>query len=166
MNVKNSVWMLFVVLCFGLGIVLGRNTHSRSVDAAKPIGEAQQPLFTPVAASLTQQKMCDEQAAKKFNENGHGKFDGYTSHYDPAVNVCYIRVDSTGANPPTVTTIVYDAFGGRVYANYSWINSQNKQFWEVSPSMCEIHIPGKPDETCKTDTQFDELTEKYFGITK
>ena len=111
--------------------------------------------------------MCDEQAAKKFSENGHGKYDTYASHYDPTVNVCYIRVDSISAEKfPIVTDVVYDAFGGRVYATYIWANAQNKKYWEVSPTECNIDIPGKPEETCKTDTEFDEMTEKYFGVTK
>jgi hypothetical protein len=163
---KNSAWALFAVVCFGLAIILGCDTQGRSVNAVKPAGEAQ-PLFTPEAASLAQQKMCDEQAVKKFSENGHGKYDTYTSHYDPTVNVCYIRVHSISAEKfPMVTDVVYDAFGGRVYANYMWINSQNKKYWEVSPSTCELHIPGKPDEKCKTDAEFDALTEKYFGVTQ
>ena len=166
MNVKtkNSAWVLFTVVCFGLGILMGCDAHSRSVKAAIPASEAQ-PLFTPVAASLAQQKMCDEQAAKKFSENGHEKYDAYTSHYDPTVNVCYIRVNSTSAKKfPIVADVVYDAFGGRIYANYMWINSQNKKFWEVSPSTCEIHIPGKPVEKCNSAEEFNKLTEKYFGI--
>jgi hypothetical protein len=125
---KNSAWVLFAAVSFGIGILLACNTHSRSVNAAKPAGEAQ-PLFTPVTASLAQQKMCDEQAAKKFRENGHGALDTYTSHYDPTVNVCYIRVHSLAGNPPLVTDVVYDAFGGRVYANYLWVNPQNKKYW-------------------------------------
>jgi hypothetical protein len=166
MKAKNSAWALFAVVCFGLAILLGCDTHSRSVNAAKPAGEVQ-PLFTPVEASLAQQKMCDEQAAKKFRESGHGALDTYTSHYDPTVNVCYIRVNSTSTKKfPIVADVVYDAFGGRIYANYMWINSQNKKFWEVPPSTCEIHIPGKPDEICKTATEFDELTAKYFGVTQ
>jgi hypothetical protein len=89
--------------------------------------------------------MGDEQAAKKFRENGHGAFDSYTSHYDPTVNLCYVRVNSTSAEKfPIVGDVVYDAFSGRIYANYMWINSQNKKAWEVSPSTCEIRIPGKP----------------------
>jgi hypothetical protein len=164
MNARNSAWVLSAGIC--IGILSGCNTHSQPVSAAKPASETQ-PLFTPEAASLAQQKMCDEQATKKFNANKHGPLDSYTSHYDPTVNVCYIRVDSLSAEKfPMDTTVVYDAFGGRVYANYVWINSQNKKAWEVSPSACEIHIPGKPDEICKTDTEFDELTEKYFGVTK
>ncbi len=83
---RNSAWVLCTVVLFGLGMLLGCDAHSRSVNAVKPGGEAK-PLFTPVAASLAQQKMCDEQAAKKFSENGHGSYDTYTSHYDPMVNV-------------------------------------------------------------------------------
>lgn len=79
MKAKNSVGASFAIVSFGFGILLGCGTHTRSVNTAKPAGEAQ-PLFTPVAASLAQQKMCDEQAAKKFSENGHGKYDTYTSH--------------------------------------------------------------------------------------
>lgn len=155
-----------LVVCIGLGILSGCNTHSRPVNSAKPAGGAE-PLFAPVAASLAQQKMCDEQAAKKFSENGHGKYDSYTSHYDPTVNVCFTRVDSISADKfPVISDVVYDAFGGRIFANYLWVNSQNKQAWEVSPSRCEIHIPGKPDVICKTDTEFDELTEKYFGVSQ
>jgi hypothetical protein len=166
MKARNSAWALFAVVCFGLGTILGCDTHNRSVNAAKPAGGAQ-PLFTPVEATLAQQKMCDEQAAKKFSENGHGKYDAYTSHYDVTVNVCYIRVNSTSAEKfPVVADVVYDAFGGRIYASYMWINSQNKKYWEVPPSTCEIHIPGKPVEKCKTAAEFDELTEKYFGVTQ
>jgi hypothetical protein len=162
----NSAWVLLAVVSIGLGTLLGCDTHSRSVNAAKPAAEAQ-PLFTPVAATLAQQKMCNEQAAKRFSENEHGTLDAYTSHYDPTVNVCYIRVNSTSAKKfVMISDVVYDAFGGRIYANYIWINSQNKKYWEVSPSTCEILIPGKPDETCKTAAEFDELTEKYFGVAK
>ena len=167
MKAKNSAWVLLAVVCLGLGILLGCGTHSRSVNAAKPSSEAH-PLFTPEAASLAQQKMCDEQAAKKFSENGgagHGALGGYTSHYDPTVNVCYVRVSSTSAEKfPVVTDVVYDAFGGRIYAKYIWVNSQNKKYWEVSPSTCEIDIPGKPVEECNSAEEFDELTEKYFGV--
>jgi hypothetical protein len=166
----NAAWILFAVVSFGLEIVIGCDTHRQSVDAAKP-GEAQ-PLFKPEAATLAQQKMCDDQAAKKFHDNestslhvGDKPLYSYTSHYDPTVNICYVRVHTFGGTPPSVSDVVYDAFGGRVYASYFWINSQNKKYWEVSPTECDINIPGKPEQKCTTDTEFDELTEKYFGVT-
>ncbi|MGA3162549.1 MAG: hypothetical protein ABSC77_15195 [Terracidiphilus sp.] len=174
MKTKNSASVLFTIVSFSLGILLGCDLNSGSVKATKPAIEAQ-PLFTPVPASLTQQKMCDEQAGKKFRENQNidnipkssTEISNYTSHYDPIVNVCYIRVNSSSIGKiPAEADVVYDAFGGRVYANYMWINSQNKKFWEVPPSTCEIHIPGKSDEKCTNNTQFNELTEKYFGVTQ
>lgn len=41
--------------------LLGRDTHKRTVNVARPPGEPR-PLFAPVTATLEQQKMCDEQA--------------------------------------------------------------------------------------------------------
>jgi len=172
MKATNSAWLLLAVVGFGLGILSGCGIRSLSVDTPKPAGGAQ-PLFTPVAASLVQQKMCDEQAGKKFRENqsvnnipkSSANISSYTSHYDPNVNVCFVRVNSTSVGKiPVTVSVVYDAFGGRVFANYIWVNSHDKNDSEVPPSTCEIHIPGKPDEKCKTDIEFDELTEKYFGV--
>ena len=107
------------------------------MNAAKPADA--QPLFTPEPGTLAQQKMCDEQAAKKFHEDestalhvGSTPLYSYTSHCDPTVNVCYVRVHSFGGTPPSVSDVVYDAFGGRVYAIYIWVNAQNKKYWEVS----------------------------------
>ena len=59
-DVKANNWalVLFVVFSFGFGILLACETHSRSATAPKPAGETQS-LFTPEAASLSQQKMCD-----------------------------------------------------------------------------------------------------------
>ena len=175
MKTKNSAWVLFAVVSLGVGILFGCDNHSRSVNAAKPVGEAQ-PLFTPVAASLAQQKMCDEQAAKRFHEDvnsddfGNKKknppISNYTSHYDPAVNVCYVRIRSVYGKPAMVSDIVYDGFGGRVYANYAWGEAPGEKLGDDSPSECEINIPGKPAEKCTTATHFDELTEKYFGVTR
>jgi hypothetical protein len=109
--------------------------------------------------------MCDEQAAKKYNESGHGGLDNYTSHYDPAVNVCYVRVHSIAEKPVIViSNVVYDAFGGRLYANYSFVGTLNNE--QPGTLTCEIHIPNKPVEKCKSADDFDALAEKYFGVTQ
>ena len=54
--------------------------------------------------------------------------------------------------------MVYDAFGGRVYANYLWTTNPQGR------TKCEIDIPGKPVENCNSGEEFDALTEKYFGV--
>jgi hypothetical protein len=163
MNVKtkNLAWVLYAVVSFGFGILLGCDTHSRSVNATKPAGEAQ-PLFTPVTASLAQQKMCDEQAAKKFREYtaGSAAVSHYTSRYDPAVNVCYIRVYYVGGGKSAIVTdTIYDAFGGRVYAAYGWSESRGDV-----PTMCKLFIPDKPVQLCRSPEEFSELVQKYFGV--
>jgi len=169
--------MVVAVVCFGLGMMVGNVTHRHPAPIQIKPTETPHPLFTPEAATLAQQKMCDEQAAKRFNEDkSSDEFReerrrnppvtaDYTSHYDSEVNVCYVRLHSVYANPPIVSAVVYDAFGGRIFATYSWINSQGKKFWEVSPTECKIDIPGKSQETCTSSETFDKLTEKYFGVT-
>jgi hypothetical protein len=157
-KINNSAWVLFATVSFGLGILSGCDAHNRPANAAKPISEAQ-PLFTPLAASLAQQKMCDEQAAKKFREQTGGQitFSRYTSRYDPSVNVCYVRVYYAAGD--TVVDTVYDAFGGRVYAAYGWTGSHGDV-----PTICKIFIPGKPVQLCISTTEFNELVERYFGV--
>jgi hypothetical protein len=126
-----------------------------------------QPVFTPHIATLAEQKMCDEQALKRFHEytEKNEKFATYTSHYDPSVNVCYVRVNRVTADKfPMDNSNVFDAFEGRMYASYMWMNPQGKKYWEVSPSDCEINIPGKDKIVCKSSDEFSELTEKYFGV--
>jgi hypothetical protein len=168
MKARNSAWVLFAVVSFGLGILLGCDTHGRSVNAAKPAGEVQ-PLFTPVVASMAQQKMCDEQAAKKFHEtkvSGTGLLnDGYTSHYDPKVNVCYARLYFLAARKAgdTRAEMVLDAFEGREYATYVGPDSKNGI---VKSQQCQIFIPGKHTQDCQSIDEFDGLVEKYFGVTK
>jgi len=114
--------------------------------------------------------MCDEQAARRFRENTPDKerdWDSYTSHYDPRVNVCYVRINRTFVGTANALTLtITDAFEGRVYATYVWSNPGNKKFWEVPPSNCEINVPGKDTIKCTSSDEFDSLTEKYFGTAK
>lgn len=158
MKAKNSAWVLSAVVFFGLEIFLGCHKQSPSVNGVKPAGGAQ-PLFTPETASLAQQKMCDEQATKKFREQeGEGPtLSHYTSRYDPSVNVCYLRVYSVAGD--TARDTVYDAFGGGVYAAHGLIASHGNV-----PTMCKIFLPGKPVQLCKSTTEFNDLVERYFGV--
>jgi hypothetical protein len=116
-----KICVLFALAAFGLADFIGCDARIQPNKVAKS-AEAQ-PLFKPEAATLTQQKMCDEQAEKKFHDDEGTALYGdnkpiysYTSHYDPVVNVCYVRIHSFGGKPPSVSDLVYDAFGGRVYA--------------------------------------------------
>lgn len=126
----------------------------------------------PRLATLAQQKTCAVEARRVFNESYSTDADNgltykYTSHYDPEANVCYILVQGVGVfkdGVPGESELVFDAIEGRTYAAYTWINSQNKKFWEVTPMQCNVHPRGQDAITCKSSDEFDSLIDKYFGI--
>jgi hypothetical protein len=122
----------------------------------------------PRAATLSQQKMCAEQARKTFHENNPkpNATTGYTSHYDATANVCYIMVHYLDMSHgyPSVSDTVYDAFEGREYASYIWINPEKKKAWEVAPMECSVKPRGQDEVPCTSPEEFEKLVDKYFGI--
>jgi hypothetical protein len=130
----------------------------------------------PRLATLEQQRMCSEQAEKEFKRNeqdakkfrtiGTSDFSDYTSHYDAVANVCYVRINTTSASKKVASNIetVFDAFEGRGYASYIWVNAENKKYWEVAPKTCVVYPRGQPEITCKSSEEFKALVDKYFGI--
>ncbi len=127
-----------------------------------------QTSVAPRAATLVQQKMCDEQARKKYHEDNPkpDPLSNYTSHYEAGANVCYVMVHTyhTYNGSPTVSTSVYDAFEGRMYASYMWINAEKKKYWEVEPMECYVKPRGQEKIYCKSSDEFDQLVDKHFGI--
>ncbi len=155
------------------------NTPQPVKQVAQPVQPTQSPTLEdqsqPRVATLEQQKMCSEQAEKQFNasEQSAKKFGAsgvsdYTSHYDARANVCYMRIYANSASKNVVSFVetVFDAFEGRGYASYIWVNAGKKQYWEVAPKTCLVHPRGQPEIKCKSSDEFDALVEKYFGIGK
>jgi hypothetical protein len=133
-----------------------------------PVGGAQK------NASLDEQKKCGAQASKVYHDGRardgyHGEdstgMNGYTSHFDPATNICYVWVRYGKIDGKTVTfaDTVSDAFEGRLYASYLWLNP-GKRAWEVQPTNCWVKPRKQEQITCKTQEEFDSLVDKYFGI--
>lgn len=128
---------------------------------------ASQPIFTPHAASLAEQKMCDEQAQKRFRKDNdelssrddhHNPFTAaYYSHFDPSVNVCYVRMDRSF--PYQTTSDVYDAFEGHSFASYVRVEGGGNP-------LCLITLPSKDPITCSSIYDFNELVGKYFGLSE
>lgn len=158
------------IICLVLGFSAAHWSQNRATKS-KPAAEAvkEQPLR---AATLAEQKMCDEQATKKFREDNPKRepnsndMTNYRSHYDPKANICYIRVDSTIADKNSISNLVmiYDAFEGRGYGSYTWINNQHKKYWEVSPVECSVQPLGKQEIKCSSIEEFNRLAETHFGI--
>ncbi len=159
-------------------------------NSPQPVKQVTQPAVQPTQtatledqsqprlATVEQQKMCSEQAekqfntieqnAKKFKTIGASDLSDYTSHYDARANVCYMRIQYHSASKNVVSYIetVFDAFEGRGYARYEWVNAQKKKYWEVAPAECVVYPRGQPEIKCKSSDEFDALVEKYFGIGK
>jgi hypothetical protein len=125
-------------------------------------------------SSLSDQKMCADQAKKFFNDTDfadnskHPLKNEFTSHYDASKKVCYVRIDYSTRTPDMkevmVSSYVWDAFEGRNVASYNWISQTGKKYWEVKPIECSVKPAGGEKIYCKTTQEFEDAVEKYFGL--
>jgi len=120
--------------------------------------------------------MCAEQAKKAFDEyqqeatqmGGDKPMLDYASHFDPQKGVCYLRINSITASKRGVTNsaIVWDAFERRVFANFLWANYSGKRYWEIRPTQCELYPQQQPTVYCQSSDEFNDLVEKWFGLSE
>jgi hypothetical protein len=126
--------------------------------------------------TLDFQAMCATQARKAFQEweiertESAKKFGStvvssdYQSHYNTKLKKCLILIQATTTRGDQVSTSVHlsDAYERREYAFYLWISKQDKKYWEVSPSSCEL-IPSLRQKTsCTTREEFDNFVAQYM----
>jgi hypothetical protein len=151
------------VLLLTTGLVCAQSTRTPTIAQ------------TPQRATLAQQKMCDAQASKRFHDGRISEdylkedpsgMNGYTSHFDPSLNVCYVwvrwgKIDKNGAS---FADTISDAFEGRIYASYMWMNIEGKKSSEITPTLCNVKPRGQDEITCKSEEEFGRLVDKHFGI--
>ena len=114
-------------------------------------------------ATLSQQKMCAEQAAKVFNAGfSHSMYAGYVNHYDAVTNVCYIMTSVTSTYDGTVYRLldVSDAFEGQFYGTCT---TNSREPIPLS-GTCFIKPRGHVSIDAKTRYEYEKLVDKYFGI--
>jgi len=124
---------------------------------------------TQKPTSLSEQKMCADQAAKSFNESTFSEHDEfslgstYTSHYESASSVCYVEVTTRHLNPRNDFQdyhLIYDAFENRIYGSFMSFSKDGGKVQE-----CSIKPHGQTEITCTSRKEFDDLALKYFGTT-
>jgi hypothetical protein len=125
-------------------------------------------------ASLSEQKMCADQAKKFFkdtdfaDDSKHPLKNEFTSHYDASRKICYVRIDYSmktgGKSEVSISSYVFDAFEGRNVAAYTWISETGKKYWEVKPVECSIKPVGEPKRYCTTTEEFEAEVDKLFGL--
>jgi hypothetical protein len=114
-------------------------------------------------ATLSEQKMCADQAEKSFQDSADAKNSTYTNHYDPTVGVCYIEVttrDQVGRSF-SYGLMVYDAFEGRIYARYL----DSSGFGSSTIQECSVTPRGQPEIQCRAREEFNGLVLRHFGTT-
>ncbi len=117
---------------------------------------------------LHMQHDCAAQALIEFRRenlpNSSVISDHFTNHYNASLNKCLMVPQTTmvmGTTPSTAK-VLYDAFEGKDYGNYMWINSQGKQFWEVAPTECSVTNPSGREHKCASSEEFDNLAKQYM----
>jgi hypothetical protein len=119
-------------------------------------------------ATLDQQARCADQARRAFAELGYARktIASYESHYNAGLNKCFIEVSSsdTQGSPGTIwrNRFVQDVFEGKQYGTYAWHTEEDKKYWEVAPSQCEVLLPSGEQQFCKSDDEFALLVRMYM----
>lgn len=134
-------------------------------EKVAPVAMPSQPQT--LQATLSEQKMCSDQAAKGFKEfdstaTPKGSLPAtYTSHYDAAQKICYMEVTSRQMSSGSFLYghEIWDAFENRGYGSFM-STSKPQNIME-----CSIKPRGQAEIVCKSSEEFNELALKYFGTT-
>ena len=119
----------------------------------------------PKNASLAVQGQCAEQAERMFKNLGWNKKDyaSFENHYNVKLNKCFIRIDNTEVNNGMTTSkTLMDAFEGKVFGEYVWINSKKEKYWDVKPMICKVTILSGEEKICTSDTEFNDFAKAYM----
>jgi hypothetical protein len=149
-------------------IVLGlwAAERSKSAEIAKLEDNLRASKTMAETVSLEMQGKCAKQAAVSFAESGWKRtaLVDYTNHYNAGLNKCFIEITSTEIEHggPSHSTILADAFEGKVYGRYLWINSQGKKWWEVTPTECTVTTVSGDEKSCSSSEEFDALVKAYM----
>jgi len=154
-----------VLLAMTVGVLAGI-IHSQSVKISALQNRTAEVKTPPPTASMELQSQCAKQAAIAFKQSGWSteKLADSTNHYNTRLGKCFVEITNTTIENghPGHSAIVSDAFEGKVYGSYEWINVTNKQFWEVPPTECEVTVPTGETKYCKSSEEFEDLTKIYM----
>jgi hypothetical protein len=136
---------------------------SLDMNKAQPLSQTVAPAQQP--ATLSQQKMCSEQAEKSFKDSNFSNDKSsmgntYTNHFDAVASICYVEVTTRhmgSGNNFQYYNLIFDAFEGRVYGSFMSFSH------DVRPQECSIKPRGQPEIICKSGDEFNDLALKYFG---
>jgi hypothetical protein len=109
-------------------------------------------------------KECAAQAQKLFAFRAPGPKDvaygftaGYSSHFSPKFNKCFMRLNIGSAKSQDF--VVVDAFEQREYAHYYAL------FVEAAMrvTQCDVSVPGLPERRCTSEDEWEQLITPLMG---
>ncbi len=122
------------------------------------------------AAAL--EERCATQADKVFRQQGYSEQGGmqngqtavYQDHYNATLKKCFMTLEVTGisSSSEAITKFLVDAFEQRIYAEYDWISSNTKKYWEVPPFRCDLSPPSGDEISCHSDDEYKAFVARYM----
>jgi hypothetical protein len=139
-------------------------------NETEPVKSPTPNVDTQAQATLSEQRACSEQAAKRFSDyktNPLVSLAESTNHFDPSSGICYVEILNymvSEGKTISYNGFVENAFGSQNYGLFASGYSQ-KGFPDdsIKPLICQIQPLGRPEINCKSLKEFDDLTSKYFG---
>jgi hypothetical protein len=117
-------------------------------------------------ADLDLQDRCALQAGEEFKLEGLEKQPSatFSNHFNKHMAKCFVVTQNNSVTKGSVlnSKMLVDAYEGRVIAEFLWINSDGRKYWEVSPTECDVLMPSGEKETCHSSEEFDELIKVYM----
>ena len=122
--------------------------------------------------ALDNQELCAVQARRTFQQYEKDSNTGpladfgqtissdSQSHFNTKLKKCFILIEakSSGGNSATL----FDAYERRAYANYLWIAREDKKYWEVPPTTCEMMPTRVAKKICESREEFDLFVKSYL----
>lgn len=158
---RDVMLIALIVVSVALAVML----HSQSA-ALKNLQQKADP--TLLAPNLELQQRCADRAAEVFKQEGLSgeRFADFTNHYSAKLGRCFVVIHNSSmiGKAPSTSKSLSDAFEGKVYGSYGWINSQGKKYWEVAPSECVVTLPSGDEKKCQSSEEWDELVKAYMEM--
>jgi len=152
---------ILILTFFGLVAIMADGCRGRSAS----LRETASP--TAKVATLSEQKMCADQAEKMYRESSEVSDSTYTNHYDPTDGVCYIELTTRQRLGQVFSfhLMVLDAFEGRIYGEYGDHLTLDNRPADPKLDECSVKPRGQPEAKCGSLDEFNQLALRHFGTT-
>jgi len=166
----------FAVVLLVLMLGLGWRLYAEAENSAKLRGDLEKVRAQLADRSKTEnlqlQEKCGLQAEKVFHSLGYKdqqhnlNADTYQSHYNPGMGKCFVAIESTdmttAPGKQAISRLLLDAFEQREYAEYYWLSSDDKKYWEQKPFICKLIESSNSVQVCQSDEEYKTFVTKYI----